>query len=554
MEHLYEKLKTYAEGEDYPYHMPGHKRRLYGEMPSEVYRMDVTEIDGFDDLHCPEGILRDLQERVAKLYGAEESFCLVGGSTAGILSALSAALPEGGHLLMARNCHKSAYHAAYLRNLKVTYLMPPLLEEFGICDGIRPKQVQKALEADPRIQAVLIVSPTYEGRISPVREIAEIVHQYGKILIVDEAHGAHLGLSGSSGSVRREVAGKDMASKGFNENAAENSCQAGADLVIHSVHKTLPAMTQTALLHVNGERVDRERLRRFLRIYQSSSPSYVLMASIDNAITLMEQDGGRLYGEFVRYFLWLTKELSVCKHFRFLASTEKCFEDRMAGSEGKRSENQMPVLEGMSSDRQVGKLAGVEPEKSIVSGVRQDIGKLVIHAGSSGLTGQQIYDALREKYHLQLEMAAGEYCLAMFTVGDTQEGYQRMRDALLEMDREIREDTGHLHEELTEYSKDASQGSIVKNTLYGSLGTPIIKKTLREAWDAPWEEVALSECEGRIAAEFVNLYPPGTPIVVPGEAFTKEIRDALLRWRDQGLRLRGIVEVGECKVRCLLKA
>ncbi len=171
MEHLYERLQTYAEGGDYPYHMPGHKRRLYGEMPPEVYRMDVTEIDGFDDLHCPEDILKELQERVAKLYGAEESFCLVGGSTAGILSALSAALPEGGHLLMARNCHKSAYHAAYLRKLKVTYLMPPMLEEFGICDGIRPKQVQKALEADPGVQAVLIVSPTYEGRISPVREM-----------------------------------------------------------------------------------------------------------------------------------------------------------------------------------------------------------------------------------------------------------------------------------------------------------------------------------------------------------------------------------------------
>jgi arginine/lysine/ornithine decarboxylase len=505
LEHLYEKLKTYAEGEDYPYHMPGHKRRLYGEMPPEVYRMDVTEIDGFDDLHCPEGILRDLQERVAKLYGAEESFCLVGGSTAGILSALSVALPEGGHLLMARNCHKSAYHAAYLRNLKVTYLMPPLLEEFGICDGIRPKQVQKALEADPRVQAVLIVSPTYEGRISPVREIAEIVHRYGKILIVDEAHGAHLGL--------------------VEENVAENSCQAGADLVIHSVHKTLPAMTQTALLHVSGERVDRERLRRFLRIYQSSSPSYVLMASIDNAVTLMGQEGEGLYEEFLRNFTWLTKELSACKHFRFLTTKE-----------------------------------------SRTSGIRQDLGKLVIHAGSSGLTGQQIYDILREKYHLQLEMAAGEYCLAMFTVGDTQEGYQRMRDALLAMDEEAGSsncDHGKLRAQSAEDERKRSNDHVIreawdmpaiKKTLHETLEMPIIKKTLCEAWDAPWEEVALSECEGRIAAEFVNLYPPGTPIVVPGEAFTKEIRDALLRWRDQGLRLRGVAEDGECKVRCLLKA
>lgn len=545
MEHLYERLKTYAEGEDYPCHMPGHKRRLYGEMPPEVYRMDVTEIDGFDDLHCPEGILKELQERAARLYGAEESFCLVGGSTAGILSALSAALPEGGHLLMARNCHKSAYHAAYLRKLKVTYLMPPMLEEFGICDGIRPKQVQKALEADPGVQAVLIVSPTYEGRISPVREIAEIVHRYGKILIVDEAHGAHLGLSGNSGF-------------------AENSCQAGADLVIHSVHKTLPAMTQTALLHVNGERVDRERLRRFLRIYQSSSPSYVLMASIDNAITLMEQDGERLYGEFVRNFLWLTKELSACKHFRFLRVDEQSYENRFSYIEG--AEKAVARSETVRSKKTVENQKNELAEMSMAGGVRQDIGKLVIHAGSSGLTGQQIYDALREKYHLQLEMAAGEYCLAMFTVGDTPEGYQRMRDALLAMDEKVGSsdcDHGKLRAQSAEDETKRSNDHVIreawdmpaiKKTLHETLEMPIIKKTLCEAWDAPWEEVALSECEGRIAAEFVNLYPPGTPIVAPGEVFTKEIRDALQRWRDQGLRLRGVTESGEGRVRCLIKS
>ena len=145
MEHLYDKLTEYAGGRDYPYHMPGHKRRTFGEMPPDVYEMDVTEIDGFDDLHAPEGILKDLQERVARLYGADESFCLVGGSTAGILAALSAALPEGGHLLMARNCHKSAYHAAYLRNLKLTYLLPDVMDEFGICDGLQPGEIERAL-------------------------------------------------------------------------------------------------------------------------------------------------------------------------------------------------------------------------------------------------------------------------------------------------------------------------------------------------------------------------------------------------------------------------
>lgn len=500
MEHLYDKLTEYASGEDYPYHMPGHKRRAFGEMPPEVYAMDVTEIDGFDDLHAPEGILKELQERVARLYGADESFCLVGGSTAGILAALSAALPEGGHLLMARNSHKSAYHAAYLRNLMLTYLFPNVITEFGICDGLQPGEIERALENAPDVQAVLIVSPTYEGRISPVREIAEIVHAHGKILIVDEAHGAHLGLSGRARGNRRELAEEAINEPlGLAEGTSyvENSCQAGADVVIHSVHKTLPAMTQTALLHVNGDRVDREKLRRFLRIYQSSSPSYVLMASIDNAVTMMEQDGERLYGDLVRNFAWLRKELSACRHFRF-------------------------------------------PDA--------DTGKLVIHAGTSGLTGQQIYDVLRDQYHLQLEMAAGEYCLAMFTVGDTPEGYQRMRDALLEMDAKADELKKELEHGQNATGREAAPGEPDGET--NAALKPVVARSLKEAWDAPWEEIPLLECEGRISAEFVNLYPPGTPIAAPGEVFTREIVNALLTHKTQGLRLRGVSEEGT--VRCLV--
>ena len=507
MEHLYERLKQYADGEDYPLHMPGHKRRAYGALPRELFAMDVTEIDGFDDLHAPEGLIRELQERIAELYGAEESFCLVGGSTAGILSAVSAALPEGGKLLMARNCHKSAYHAVYLRDFKVSYLMPPILEGYGICDAITPEQVRIALEADPEIQAVLIVSPTYEGRISPVREIAKIVHAHGKILIVDEAHGAHLGLFG----------------RGKNDKEGtcpENSCQAGADLVIHSIHKTLPAMTQTALLHVNGCRVDRNRLRRFLRIYQSSSPSYVLMASIDNAMELMEREGDKLWTQFTLRFRRMLEELSACRHFRFLATDVQ-----------------------------------KDSKTNAMSPSRQDAGKLSIFAGDSGLTGQQIYDILRETYHLQPEMAAGDFCLAMFTVGDAQEGFDRLRDALLQMDgavdgREAR--TGNRQKAQGEKAgawaaADAGSGS-------GSTRmAPQIVKSLREAWDAPWEEVALADCEGRIAAEFVNLYPPGTPIMVPGEAFTREWITALERYGDQGLKLQGVFKSKDGrKVRCLV--
>lgn len=144
--------------------MPGHKRNACGSLPKEMYLRDITEIDGFDNLHQPESILLDLQKEAAALYGAEESFYLVNGSTGGILSAVSAALSQGGHLLMARNCHKSAYHAAYLRTLTISYLYPQVLKEYDIFDAVSREQVQRALEREPDIGAVLIVSPTYEGR------------------------------------------------------------------------------------------------------------------------------------------------------------------------------------------------------------------------------------------------------------------------------------------------------------------------------------------------------------------------------------------------------
>lgn len=463
-EHLYDKLNTYSATDFYPYHMPGHKRRLSGEMPKQMIETDITEIEGFDNLHQPEGILRLLQEKAAVLYGAEESFYLVNGSTGGILSAISAALPEGGHLLMARNCHKSAYHAAYLRNLTVSYLYPSVMEEYDINDAITLEQVKDALDKHPDIGAVLLVSPTYEGRIADVERIAQIVHEKNIPLIVDEAHGAHLGWS---------------------EKVTVNSCMAGADLVIHSVHKTLPAMTQTALLHVNGNRIDRDRLKRFLHIYQTSSPSYVLMASIDNALNLMEESGEELLNGFHRQYYQMAKDLSACKCLEFL-----------------------PV------DRD-----------------KQDIGKLVISAKKFGLSGQHLYDILLEKYHLQTEMAADSYCLAMFTVGDGAEAYERMEEALLAIDKQMQ--SGLIMPDIT----PKMTPSIMPESSSDSI-------PLGSAWDMPWETVDLQNAVGRYVGEFVNLYPPGTPLLVPGEVLTDGMYRQIVSYLDQQLNVQGVEEIG----------
>ncbi len=459
VEHLFEKLLKYSESDLYPYHMPGHKRRAFGMLPGELCKIDITEIDGFDNLHQPREILDSLQREAARLYGAEESFYLVNGSTCGILSAVSCALPVGGHLLMTRNCHKSAYHAAYLRGLSVTYLYPACLEEYGIADVIEPWQVRQALERETDIGAVLLVSPTYEGRISDIRAIADIVHEKGIPLIVDEAHGAHLGLS---------------------EGLPQNSCQLGADLVIHSVHKTLPALTQSALLHVNGERIDRGLLGRFLRIYQSSSPSYLLMASIDNALQYIGIEGQDAFGRFRARYETMLDRLSGCRHLRPLRDSRD----------------------------------------------RQDVGKLVISTRQSGLTGKQLYDILLQEYHLQLEMASMDFVLAMFTVNDGEEAYLRMTEALLSIDDGL-EAGGEGREAVS-----PRQGS----GIYGAV-TAI---PLAKAWDMPTEQIALAQSQGRYIGEFINLYPPGVPLLVPGERMTGESIMKISEAMAQGLEVQGV--------------
>lgn len=472
MSELFEKLSAYGASDYYPYHMPGHKRRLKTDTMRELAQIDITEIDGFDNLHDAQGILKRIQEEAAAAYGAEESFFLVNGSTAGILSAISTAVSPGGKILMVRGAHKSAYHAAYLRDLQIAYLWPGVHPLFGCNLPATAKEVEEALQQTPDVQAVFIVSPTYEGLAADVKSIAEAAHKRNIPLIVDEAHGAHLGFDG---------------------RWPESSVKQGADLVIQSLHKTLPAPTQTAILHVNGKLVDRCGLRRFLGIYQTSSPSYIFMAAMEDAIATTSANREKLFGDFWEYWKGMTESLSACRNLIFL-----------------KEENSDP-------------------------------GKLAVMDKTGFLDGEQLYEMLLHKYHLQPEMAAGRYVLAMFTIGDTKEGYERLTKALLEIDEYI----------TAEWSKTAATATQpAEGNRMADAVTPVCiqKKTqavtgIGRAWDTPKEWVLLKDAEGKTAGEYVNLYPPGSPIIVPGEIFTKDILTEIAAYRQQGFHVQGVKEI-----------
>ena len=466
---LYRKLAAYGESDYYGFHMPGHKRKT-GNFRNP-YSFDITEIEGFDDLHHPEGdgILTKAQERAARLYKAEETHFLVGGSTAGILSAVSGCCHRGGRVLMARNCHRSVYHAAELGELEATYLYPQQVPSLGINGAVCPEDVEKALAYDERIEAVIITSPTYDGVCSDVRAIAGICHRHKAPLIVDQAHGAHFP---------------------FSDYFPEDAVSAGADVVIHSVHKTLPALTQTALLHVQGKLANRERIRRFLSVYQSSSPSYVLMASIDACVDLLEREGEELF----------------CSHVKRLSAfRESCRELKTLYLAGKE---------------RIGEKAA-----------DFDRSKLLVSTGRAGITGSRLSRLLLERYHIQMEMTAPDYVVGIASVADTEEGFARLGRALRELDAEFAGEPERLISDQV-------------------LGIPRLaaRMTAGEAVEKEKEACGLSDCVGRLSTEYVYLYPPGIPLIVPGEEITAEASGRIGDWLAAGLTVHGLDAAGKAVV------
>ena len=244
-----------------------------------AYGLDITEITGFDDLHRASGILKDAMERAAGLYGSQRTWFLVGGSTCGVLAALGAAVRHGDEILVAANCHISVFHAAQVMELKVRLAMPEYLGKYGIYGSIRPKTVKEALSEHPGIRAVVVTSPTYEGILSDISGIAAVCHRYDIPLITDEAHGAHLKFMRPEDKEGRAVCfsveeGDGAYGRQPESGKLQSAVEAGADLTVQSLHKTLPALTQTALLHLGRTTlIDAGRIGEQLSIYETSSPS-----------------------------------------------------------------------------------------------------------------------------------------------------------------------------------------------------------------------------------------------------------------------------------------
>lgn len=460
---LYTRLNEYAGTEIYPFHMPGHKRLAGPGEAAGVYRMDITEIEGFDNLHDARGILMQAQAFAASLYQSEETFFCVNGSTGALLAAVAAVCKRGDRILIARNCHKAVYHAVEINGLIPSYIYPQISTKCAVNEGIYPQYIDKKWIKKEKIQGIVITSPTYDGVVSDIRRICAEAHAAGVPVIVDEAHGAHFP---------------------FSDYFPDSAIVCGADIVVHSTHKTLPALTQTALLHVNGNLVNRERLRRMLTVYQTSSPSYILMGSIDDCMHWLQEQGCE---QFALYAGRLERLRRAISEIRFVSLLEP---------------------EDLNPDCSFG----------------YDRAKLVLSAGPG--SGDWLYWQFLEKYGLQMEMRTADYILAMTSVCDSQEGFDRLLAAVRDLDARILAG----EHSFTDKRKNRIPAILEPEAVYQA----------GEAVRMERENVPLAAAPGRVAADYVYLYPPGIPLLVPGEKIDRDAADQILYWTENGMEVSGL--------------
>lgn len=460
---VYNAIKAYTDANPLPFHMPGHKlgAGIPVEFLKEIEKLDLTEISGTDNLHKPTGAIREAQELAAAAFGARESYFLVNGSTVGLHAAIAAMCRPGQRLIVGRDCHRAVINGMLLAGVTPAYMLPEYSGTFCINTGITAPAVRKALEATPDAAGVLITRPNYYGICSNIEEIAGVVHAYGKPLAVDEAHGAHLA---------------------FNSRLPVSALEAGADICVQSAHKTLPAFTQGAYLHVGSGRIDAERLRYYLDMFQTTSPSYVIMAFLDIAREIMQKSGEALLNG-------LLDSITTCGA-------------RMAST-------------GI-------KLLGTGD----VPGFEFDATRITANVSSLGMTGYNAENLLRRKYNIQVEMSDLHNIVCISTVSDDADGIAKLFDSLSDLD------------------KYGERGVHPVEFEYKGLTIPNMVAEPSEILNAGTVRIALENAAGRVSREIISPYPPGMALVCPGEVFTADTVEYLTHIRQCGGVVHGIDENG----------
>ncbi|MBN7772901.1 aminotransferase class I/II-fold pyridoxal phosphate-dependent enzyme [Clostridium aminobutyricum] len=462
---IFEAITKYIEKNPAYFRIPGHRferginKRWKDAVGENIFKYDLTEASMLDDLHNPEGTIKEAQDLASEVFGAEHSYFLVNGTTCGNEAMIMTTAFQGDQIAIPRNAHKSALMGLIIGGAEPLYIMPELSEEWGIQGGIRPEKVEELFQKNPNCKGILVVNPTYYGICSDLEGIAAVCHKYGATLLVDEAHGAHLY---------------------FSEQLPKGAIEQGADMCAQSIHKVTGSLTQSSMLHVKSKLVDVEKLEANLHIVQSTSPSYLLMTSLDMARQDLAINGRNMIDHAVNLAEYARTEINKIDGM-------VCLGKEVIGSNGIKD---------------------------------VDLTRLIISGKSLGITGFELAQLLEDEYNVDMELSDYINVLAIVTYANTMEDMERLVEAL----RKI--------------AAKRKNGVVISNEIFLP-EQPDYVISPRQAYFSKSKIVSWEEAKGKIAAEMIAPYPPGIPVIYPGERMTNQVWEYVESYRIRKRHLHG---------------
>lgn len=463
---LYTAMKKYIDDKAMAFHTPGHKQgkgadRRLQEMITDIgLKMEVSLMEELDDIHGASMCIKEAQDLASDLYDADESRFFINGTTGAIHAMILTAVNPGDRIIVPRNAHRSVLGALVLAGAEPVFVQPEIDENMGIAMSITVNALTKVIKQNPEAKAVVMVYPTYYGVAGDIKSIATLVHQHNMLLLVDEAHGPHLK---------------------FSEKLPIQALDAGADIVAQSTHKIIGSMTQTSLLHMKKQRVDVERFNKMCSLVQSTSPNYLLLASLDIARRQMAVEGNQLVNKAVELAEKLRKDINEISNL-------SCFGREYMNSEGKFA---------------------------------LDVTKLTVCVRKLGISGAQAEQILRYKYKIQCELSDMYNLLFIISYADSEKECAYLLNAL---------------QELAKSFQDKKIQPLVQINLPS---IPEYVLSPRQAMFTKTRAVSFGESEGLVAGELITFYPPGIPVIYPGERISKEIIDYVLLQKQNGGNIIG---------------
>lgn len=445
---LLEAIEAYVNSDPAPFDVPGHKMgRLSNELSdyigSEVFRMDINAPLGLDNLYHPDGVIKEAEDLFADAYGADEALFSVNGTTGGIMTMIVGIIDAKEKIILPRNVHKSVINALILSGGFPIFVAPDVDQDTGIANGVPTENYVRAMEENPDAKALFVINPTYFGVTSDLRAICEEAHRRGVIVIVDEAHGAHLN---------------------FNDEMPLSAMEAGADISAMSVHKTGGSLTQSSVILVRRTRINFSRIQRVFAMFSSTSPSHILLASLDAARKKLVFEGKKLLDQALSLAAYAREKIDAIPGFY-------CFDKSYCDRPGRYD---------------------------------FDLTKLVVNVSEVGLSGFEIFRLIRKESNIQLELGEVSEVLAVVGIGTTKNDIDRLIAAFRRISDEYYEQT---------------EAREVPHFRYEY---PELVVRPREAFHAPSKIVLLEAAVGEISAESLMVYPPGIPIAIPGEVISQD--------------------------------